>query len=124
MPEFSSTWDGRIATVLSHEDTAEGTHRACIAPAVHHSAAARVAASEGTSAMSSAVRSTIDAPLHEQLTPISLSEVAPARSGERPTVRGKFLYVDGAKFYVRGVTYGAFRPNEAKQEYHDIALIE
>src|SRR5215212_5808148 len=29
----------------------------------------------------------------------------------RPTVAGKFLYVDGKKFYARGVTYGPFRPD-------------
>jgi GT2 family glycosyltransferase len=42
----------------------------------------------------------------------------------RPVVQGKFLFVDGAKFYVRGVTYGAFRPDENKREYHDLELIE
>jgi GT2 family glycosyltransferase len=29
----------------------------------------------------------------------------------RPCVRGKFLFVDDAKLYVRGVTYGTFAPN-------------
>ncbi len=28
----------------------------------------------------------------------------------RPTVRGKFLWVGEEKFYIRGVTYGTFRP--------------
>lgn len=32
-------------------------------------------------------------------------------SGLRPRVEGKFLVVDNGKFYVRGVTYGTFRPN-------------
>jgi glycosyl hydrolase family 2 len=30
---------------------------------------------------------------------------------ERPTVRGKFLYVGNEKLYIRGVTYGTFRPD-------------
>ena len=29
----------------------------------------------------------------------------------RPTVRGKFLFVGEEKFFVRGVTYGTFRPD-------------
>jgi len=37
----------------------------------------------------------------------------------RPHVRGKFLYVGDEKFYVRGVTYGPFRPNDVGCEYHD-----
>src|SRR5215218_1560182 len=35
----------------------------------------------------------------------------------RPTARGKFLFVAGEKFYVRGVTYGTFRPDAAGDEY-------
>jgi hypothetical protein len=31
----------------------------------------------------------------------------------RATVRGKFLFVEDKKFWVKGVTYGTFRPNEA-----------
>ncbi len=32
-------------------------------------------------------------------------------SRPRPTVRGKFLFVGGRKLYVRGATYGTFRPD-------------
>lgn len=42
----------------------------------------------------------------------------------RPTARGKFLFVDGEKFFVRGATYGAFRPDSEKREYQDQELIE
>jgi GT2 family glycosyltransferase len=42
----------------------------------------------------------------------------------RPVIQGKFLFVDDEKFYVRGVTYGAFRPDEDKNEYWDLALID
>ncbi|HEY6227326.1 MAG TPA: glycoside hydrolase family 2 TIM barrel-domain containing protein, partial [Verrucomicrobiae bacterium] len=39
------------------------------------------------------------------------------RNGEshpptRPEVRGRFLYVNGQRFWIKGVTYGTFRPNE------------
>jgi GT2 family glycosyltransferase len=51
-----------------------------------------------------------------------LRAAGPARP--RPQVRGKFLFVGENKLYVRGVTYGAFRPDEAKNEYFDHAVIE
>ncbi|HMI90489.1 MAG TPA: glycosyltransferase, partial [Polyangiales bacterium] len=50
--------------------------------------------------------------------------MAELRSSSRPAIGGKFLFVDGEKFYVRGVTYGAFRPDENKAEYHDLAQVE
>ena len=43
---------------------------------------------------------------------------------ERPCVCGKFLYVGSEKFYVKGVSYGAFRPNEKGSEYHDLEQID
>src|SRR5437667_5152695 len=42
----------------------------------------------------------------------------------RPEVRGKFIFIGDDKFFVRGVTYGAFRPDADGREYHDSALIE
>ena len=42
----------------------------------------------------------------------------------RPHVSGKFLFVGETQFYVKGVSYGAFRPDEAKNEYHDLEQIE
>ena len=43
------------------------------------------------------------------------ADLAPVRSPAglrlRPSVRGKFIWVGEEKFYVRGVTYGPFRPN-------------
>src|SRR5262245_22174694 len=41
----------------------------------------------------------------------------------RPCVRGKFLFVDSQKLYIRGVTYGTFRPDGDGEEYPDPALI-
>jgi O-antigen biosynthesis protein len=43
---------------------------------------------------------------------------------QRPTVQGKFLVAGGQKLYVRGVTYGAFRPDAKGNEYHDLEIIE
>ncbi|HYY74168.1 MAG TPA: glycosyltransferase, partial [Solirubrobacterales bacterium] len=42
----------------------------------------------------------------------------------RPRARGKFLFVGDEKLYVRGVTYGAFRPDADGREYHDLEVIE
>jgi hypothetical protein len=42
----------------------------------------------------------------------------------RITVDGKFLSADGEIYFVRGVTYGAFRPDESGREYTDDRLIE
>ena len=41
----------------------------------------------------------------------------------RPKVAGKFLYVGQEKLWVRGVTYGAFRPDARGNEYHDLNII-
>src|SRR5213593_1793268 len=47
-----------------------------------------------------------------------------ARTFLRPEVRGKFIFIGDDKFFVRGVTYGAFRPDADGREYHDAAIIE
>ena len=51
------------------------------------------------------------------------------RSGElaaspRPKVLGKFLYVGEEKIYLRGVTYGTFRPGEDGSDYPHPARVE
>lgn len=48
----------------------------------------------------------------------------PLMAGVRPHVRGKFIFVGDEKFYVRGVTYGTFRPREDGHEYPDPAVVE
>ena len=40
------------------------------------------------------------------------------------TVRGKFLFVGDEKFYVRGVTYGAFEPDADGREYQNLDKID
>jgi len=43
---------------------------------------------------------------------------------QRPSVRGKFLYTGDDKLWIRGVTYGTFRPDERGMEFHDSTLVE
>ena len=45
-------------------------------------------------------------------------------NAQRPTVRGKFLYVGGEKQLVRGVTYGTFRPDEHGSQFPDREVVE
>jgi GT2 family glycosyltransferase len=47
-----------------------------------------------------------------------------SRGGHRPRVCGKFLFVGHEKLYVRGVTYGAFRPDASGREYTDLERID
>jgi cellulose synthase/poly-beta-1,6-N-acetylglucosamine synthase-like glycosyltransferase len=42
----------------------------------------------------------------------------------RPTVKGKFLFEGEEKVYLRGVTYGAFRPDENGNEFHNLKVID
>ena len=41
-----------------------------------------------------------------------------------PSARGKFLFAGDDKLYVRGVTYGTFRPNEDGDEYPAVDIVE
>src|SRR3712207_6245465 len=44
--------------------------------------------------------------------------------GIRPEVRGKFIYLGENKFYVRGATYGTFRPGVGGDQYPDPGVVE
>jgi len=48
----------------------------------------------------------------------------PVVDGVRPQVEGKFIFVGNEKFYVRGVTYGPFRPDENGCEYHTPEMVD
>jgi O-antigen biosynthesis protein len=52
--------------------------------------------------------------------------VAPSavRDSLRPHVRGKFIYVGDEKLYLRGVTYGTFRPDDRGDEFPDAEVVE
>jgi GT2 family glycosyltransferase len=45
-------------------------------------------------------------------------------SSGRPKVQGKFLFVGDEKLWIRGVTYGTFRPDAEGNEYHDPETVE
>ncbi len=53
---------------------------------------------------------------------------APTKSvvtvANRPSVRGKFIFVGEEKLYVRGVTYGTFRPNGQGDEFPASKVVE
>ena len=57
-----------------------------------------------------------------------ISEVSPVLTDDvtlqRPKVQGKFLFVGDAKLWIRGVTYGTFRPDADGNEYHDLDVVE
>ncbi len=59
--------------------------------------------------------------LHSQKSFTTSCKISPQT---RPHVSGKFIFVGDTKFYTKGVTYGAFRPDNAKNEYHDLAQVE
>jgi GT2 family glycosyltransferase len=42
---------------------------------------------------------------------------------ERPQARGKFLYAGSLKLWVRGVTYGTFRPDNEGNEYASLSTV-
>lgn len=47
-----------------------------------------------------------------------------AREKERMQVKGKFLYLGTEKFYIKGVTYGTFKPNEQGLHFPSPEVIE
>lgn len=59
-------------------------------------------------------------------TAVTSLEVTPKRSAAivRPFASGKFLFFGGLKFSPKGVTYGAFKPDETGNEYHDLDKID
>ena len=62
--------------------------------------------------------------LEATITPLLI----PAKPAPLPPVRarvsGKFLYIEDQKFLPKGVTYGAFKPDETDNEYHDDEKID
>ncbi|NEQ09002.1 MAG: glycosyltransferase [Moorea sp. SIO4E2] len=53
-----------------------------------------------------------------------VSENTACVTNTRPKVQGKFIFVDQDKFYIRGVTYGAFKPDQNGKEYHNLTTID
>jgi hypothetical protein len=53
-----------------------------------------------------------------------IGSLSTPESRPRASVQGKFLLVGDEKFYVKGVSYGAFRPDDQEREYQNLAAIE
>src|SRR3989441_2589767 len=75
---------------------------------------------------SPASRATTDGPIASTIIPDVSRASAPTclPTLVRPRARGKFIFTGDAKFYVRGVSYGAFPPDASGREYHDADVIE
>ncbi|UEG50682.1 glycosyltransferase [Ferruginibacter lapsinanis] len=43
---------------------------------------------------------------------------------ERPTVKGKFIYKNGEKIYLKGVTYGTFKPQDDGSQFPERDIVE
>lgn len=52
------------------------------------------------------------------------SETSDENRLKRPQVKGKFLYIGEEKLWVRGVTYGTFRPNSAGEQFPSPEAVE
>jgi GT2 family glycosyltransferase len=48
----------------------------------------------------------------------NITDISNGSSQDRPQVKGKFFYLGDSKLWVRGVTYGTFRPDKAGSEFH------
>src|SRR5687767_12316960 len=46
------------------------------------------------------------------------------REGSMPTVKGRFLNVDGRRFWIKAVTYGTFRPNCAGEPFPERSQVQ
>src|SRR5437870_11984272 len=47
-----------------------------------------------------------------------------AKLQTRPKVSGKFLFIADRKFYIKGVTYGTFRPDAQGSQFPDSTTVE
>lgn len=50
--------------------------------------------------------------------------ILPQKAQHRPMVKGKFVFVGEKKLYIKGVTYGTFRPDDDGNEYNDLDIID
>jgi GT2 family glycosyltransferase len=64
------------------------------------------------------------APPRVQATAPRREGVRTARSRSRPAVRGKFVVWGNEKLYVRGVTYGTFRPGPDGSDFPPVEVVE
>ena len=70
--------------------------------------------------LSSATTNALGRPAERDVPPVPRGDEAPPR----PSARGKFLFLGERKVYVRGVTYGTFRPRADGHEFPSEAAVE
>ena len=69
-------------------------------------------------------------PSHAQLASSSSNEIESTQADtsptytERPVVKGKFLFVGDDKFWIKGVTYGTFRPLDDGTQFPERDVVE
>lgn len=61
-------------------------------------------------------------PAHAPQVETALGAAIPQRP--RPRVHGKFLFAGDQKLYIRGVTYGTFRPQQDGSEFPELPMVE
>src|SRR5437868_5270803 len=55
---------------------------------------------------------------------LPLAGTATVHAASRPAVEGKFIKVRGERFWIKGVTYGTFSPNEEGEPYPAIQQVK
>jgi O-antigen biosynthesis protein len=63
-------------------------------------------------------------PTRTEVAEVVSAERGPQKPAARPSIKGKFIFANHKKFYVCGVTYGTFRPNENNEEFPSPATVE
>ena len=56
--------------------------------------------------------------------PQSYPVTADKDAARRPQVKGKFFYLGDEKIYIRGVTYGTFRPDDSGNDFPNPEVVE
>src|SRR5262245_46422016 len=52
-----------------------------------------------------------------------ISTTVPVHRAARPRVQGKFVFIGDEKFYIKGVTYGSFKPDSQGIDYPSFSRI-
>ena len=48
----------------------------------------------------------------------------PVQTTARPRVQGKFIFIAREKFYIKGVTYGSFKPDSQGVDYPSSSTVQ
>jgi len=53
-----------------------------------------------------------------------ISQSVPVHTTARPRVQGKFVFIGDEKFYIKGVTYGSFKPDSQGVDYPSASTVQ